>query len=206
MFGVMVVAVAISLLLALAIIGNVSGAIQLLTQAMTRLAGGDWSTEVPGTVRADELGAMANAVNVFKTNGIEVHGLAAAQETSRVAKEQRATRLDALTQAFEAKAGELVGHVSSAATELQATAQSMNGTAGEVTQQASNVAAAAEEASVNVQTVAAAGRKNCRHRSEGDIPVRVAQSARVCREGAGGRYKRTDDGRAGLGRRGSEDR
>jgi methyl-accepting chemotaxis protein len=190
MFGIMATAVAISLLLALAIIGNVSGAIRLLTQAMTRLAGGDWSTEVPGTVRMDELGAMANAVNVFKTNGIEAVRLAGAQETERAAKEQRATRLDKLTRAFEAKAGELVGHVSSAATELQATAQAMTGTAGETTQQASNVAAAAEEASVNVQTVAAAAEELSSSITE--ISRQVAQSARVAgkaREDA----RRTDE-------------
>jgi methyl-accepting chemotaxis protein len=177
MLGVMVISVALCLVLALVIISNVSVAIRLLTQAMTRLAGGDWSTEVPGTERMDELGEMAVTVSVFKTNGIEAVRLAAAQETERATKEQRATRLDTLTRAFEAKAGELVGHVSSAATELQATAQSMTGTAGEATQQASNVAAAAEEASVNVRTVAAAADELAS--SIAEISRQVAQSARV---------------------------
>jgi methyl-accepting chemotaxis protein len=177
MLGVMVISVALCLVLALVIISNVSAAIRLLTKAMTRLAGGDWSTEVPGTARLDELGEMAVTVNVFKTNGIEAVRLAAAQETERATKEQRATRLNTLTRAFEAKAGELVGHVSSAATELQATAQSMTGTAGEATQQASNVAAAAEEASVNVRTVAAAADELAS--SIAEISRQVAQSARV---------------------------
>ena len=177
MLGVMTIAIVICLLLAYAIIRNVSGPIRVLTEAMTRMAAKDWSAEVPGTARKDELGEMANAVNVFKTNGIEAARLAAERAVEVAAKEQRAVRLDTLTRAFEAKAGELVGQVSAASTELQATAQSMTGTAGQATQQAANVAAAAEQASANVQTVAAAAEELALSISE--ISRQVAQSAKV---------------------------
>lgn len=177
MLGVMVVAVILCVLLAYAIISNISGPIRLLTKAMTRLASSDWSTEVPGTARKDELGEMAKTVNVFKTNGVEAARLVAEQEVERAATEQRVLRLDALTRAFETKAGELVGQVSAAASELQATAQSMTGTAGEATQQATNVATAAEQASANVQTVAAASEELASSISE--ISRQVAQSAKV---------------------------
>ena len=46
--------------------------------------------------------------------------LMAEQEAERIVKEQRAATLFALTDSFEKTAGELVGMVSSAATELQA--------------------------------------------------------------------------------------
>jgi methyl-accepting chemotaxis protein len=40
-----------------------------LAEAMRRLAGGDYGAVVPGEDRADEIGAMARAVQVFKDNG-----------------------------------------------------------------------------------------------------------------------------------------
>jgi methyl-accepting chemotaxis protein len=148
-----------------------------MTAAMMRLATGDNAVEIPARGNTDEIGDMARAVEVFKQNGIETARLTAAQEAERTAKEQRQMRLDTLTRAFEVKAGELVGQVSSAATELQATAQSMTGTAGQATQQATNVAAAAEQASANVQTVAAAAEELASSITE--ISRQVAQSAKV---------------------------
>ena len=158
-------------------LGGIVRPVRLLTESMTRLAGSDWSTAVPGTGRKDEIGAMAKTVAVFKTNGIEATRLAAEQVAEQKAKEQRAARLEALTGGFEKTAGELVGMVSSAATELQATAHAMTTTASQTTQQATTVAAAAEEASVNVQTVASAAEELAA--SIGEISRQVAQSAKV---------------------------
>jgi methyl-accepting chemotaxis protein len=131
--------------------------IRLLTAVTTRLADSDWATEVPGTERADELGTMAKAVAVFKTNGIEAERLRAEQgELRQRAEIDRRQSMHELADAFGSKVGGLVSDLSSAATELQATAQSMTGVAKETTRQTNTVASAAEKASVNVQTVAAA--------------------------------------------------
>ena len=127
-----------------------------MTAAMRKLADGDTAVAVPGVERTDEIGEMAGALQIFKDNRIAADKLALEQEAERSVKEQRALRLNELTRVFEAKAGELVSHVSAAATQLQATAQSMTGTAEQTTQQATNVAGAADQASANVQTVATA--------------------------------------------------
>jgi methyl-accepting chemotaxis protein len=158
-------------------LGGIVRPIRFLTEAMARLAGNDWTAVVPGTGRKDELGGMAKTVEVFKTNGIEATRLAAEQEAEKKVKAQRAARLEDLTDTFEKTAGELVGMVSSAATELQATAHSMTSTAGQTRQQATSVAAAAEEASVNVQTVASAAEELAA--SIGEISRQVAQSAKI---------------------------
>ena len=49
---------------------NIAKAIAQMTRAMSDIAGGDIDTEVPHSNRADEVGAMAKAVNVFKDNAI----------------------------------------------------------------------------------------------------------------------------------------
>ena len=49
---------------------SISKPIQKLVTNMRSLAGGDLSVTVEGTARRDEIGVMANAVQVFKDNAI----------------------------------------------------------------------------------------------------------------------------------------
>jgi methyl-accepting chemotaxis protein len=151
--------------------------LQAIRDAMLKLAQGDVATAIPGLGRTDEIGQMADAVQVFKDTRIAADKLAAEQAAAHEVKEQRTARIEMLTRAFETKSGELVGRLSTAANDLQATAQSMAGTAGQTTQQAAGVAAAAEQASVNVQTVASASDQLASSITE--ISRQVAHSARI---------------------------
>ena len=136
---------------------GVSRLIRRMTGAMTALAGGDVSVEVPDRSRRDEVGAMAGAVQVFKDNMIRTHQLEAQTAQARLAaEEQRKAGMRQMADSFEAAVGGIIGTVSASATELQATASVMSGTAAETASQSTAVAAAAEEAASNVNTVAAA--------------------------------------------------
>src|SRR5262249_20353648 len=46
--------------------------LESITKAMTDLAGGDTSVDIPGRMRTDELGRMAQALGVFRDTAIEV--------------------------------------------------------------------------------------------------------------------------------------
>jgi methyl-accepting chemotaxis protein len=127
-----------------------------LTGMMSRLASGDVAGEIPGSERGDEIGAMAAAVQVFKDNMIKADRLAAEKEAENNLKMRRASVLDELTRAFEVKVGELVAGLSSASSVMETTAQSMSSTASATNRQAGVVAAASEQTSTNVQTVASA--------------------------------------------------
>jgi methyl-accepting chemotaxis protein len=128
-----------------------------MTQAMGVLAGGDTSVQIPAQGQKDEIGAMANAVQVFKDNMMETERLRAEQEEAkkRADAERRKGLLD-LADRFESSVGGVVGAVTSAATEMQSTAQSLSATAEEASRQSTAVAAASEQTTQNVQTVAAA--------------------------------------------------
>ena len=78
---------------------------------------------------------------------------------------------------FERNMKQVVDTVASAATELQSTAKGMETTAHATSQQATTVAAAAEEASSNVQTVASAAEELSSSISE--ISRQVAQSTQI---------------------------
>ncbi|TXN71896.1 methyl-accepting chemotaxis protein [Methylobacterium sp. WL6] len=136
---------------------RVSRPIQSMTVTMARLADGDAGIEVPYRSRADEVGAMAAAVQVFKDNLIQTRALEVETAQARLAaEEQRKAGMRQMADGFESAVGGIIGMVSSSATELQATAQSMTATATETANQSTTVAAAAEEAALNVNTVAAA--------------------------------------------------
>jgi methyl-accepting chemotaxis protein len=131
--------------------------VRAMTDAMTRLAGGDVGVEIPARENTDEIGEMAKAVQVFKDTMVETEHLRAEQEEQkRRGEEQQRQAMLAMADGFEMAVGDIVRGVSLRATELQATAQSMSATAEETERQSTAVGAASEQASANVQTVASA--------------------------------------------------
>lgn len=136
---------------------DVSRPLVALAECMRRLAGGERGVEIPGTERHDEVGAMAEAVQVFKTN---------AEETLRLREEQkraeeraisdRKADMQRLAARFKAAVGGIIDTVTTASGQLEQAANALTQTA-DTTQERSNiVAAASEQTSVNVQGVAAA--------------------------------------------------
>jgi methyl-accepting chemotaxis protein len=169
---------------------RVTSPLTAMTDAMTRLTVDDLTTDIPAADHQDEIGAMARAVEVFKQNRIEALRMGEVQEREARMKTERAERVEGLTRQFEDRAGEMVGQVSTSATELAATAKSMTDIADRTTQQSTNVSAAAQEASANVQMVATAAEELTA--SIAEITRQVAGANQVAyraKEDAG----RTDD-------------
>ncbi|NUB27338.1 HAMP domain-containing protein [Azospirillum brasilense] len=121
------------------------------------LADGKLDTEVYGTDRKDEVGAIAATADVFKRNLLHSRAMEreAKEAEARSQAEKRASML-ALAGRFESQVGVIVNDVGGAATELQATAAQLASAVEEVGAQCNAVAGASEEASANVQTVASA--------------------------------------------------
>ena len=165
------------ILLGWSMIRSVSAPITRMTAAMRRLAEKELSTNIPGVGRGDEIGAMAEAMQVFRDNMIEADRLGTEQEAERAVKERRTVRMNELVRGFESTIGTMVGLLASSSTELESTAQAMTGSAEQADHQAATVAGAAEEASVGVQTVAAAAEELTA--SIGEISRQVAQSATI---------------------------
>ncbi len=151
--------------------------LRTLTASMRKLAVRDFTVDIGGTTRHDEIGAMTIAVQVFKDSMIRADNLSTEQDLARQAKDERTMRSNSAVQDFEAKIGALVSVLSSGATDLQATAGSMSATASRTNRQATTVAAAAEEASAGVQTVAAAAEELSS--SIHEISRQVTLSARI---------------------------
>jgi methyl-accepting chemotaxis protein len=163
--------------IALAIIRSVSVPITQITATMRRLAAHDLSVAIPGAARADEIGGMASAVQVFKDNMIRADELAAAEAVEREAKERRAMNLSTLVGSFEEKIGRMVEQLTAASAQMEHTAKFMTATADQTNTRAATVTAAAEQASGSVNTVAAAAKELSA--SIAEIGSQVTRSAQV---------------------------
>ncbi len=131
--------------------------IHRMTEAMTRLAASDLSVEIPGIGRRDEIGAMADAVQVFRDGLARTKVLEAEAEQARIGQEaQRKAAMREMAASFEGAVGGVIRAVTTAATNLKSTAETMSAAATETASQSTTVASAAEQAASNVNTVAAA--------------------------------------------------
>jgi methyl-accepting chemotaxis protein len=173
--------VVLSIVAALAMNALISRPIQRISGVMGVLAKGDTSVTIPGTERRDEVGQIAQAVQVFKDSAIEVTNLKAQQEiTEQRSAEQRKAEMVKLANDFETAVGEIVQTVSSASIQLESSAGTLTATAERSQELTTVVAAASEEASTNVQSVASATEEMAS--SVNEISRQVQDSARIAGE------------------------
>ncbi|HYH39202.1 MAG TPA: methyl-accepting chemotaxis protein [Azospirillum sp.] len=175
--GLAVLLLAATILASVATIRGITVPLGALNATMRRLADGDLSADIPGCDRADEIGEMADAVQVFREHAEHRARLEAEQHAAQEAKERNAEALRRLVQDFDRDVTGLLGTVHSAADRMRTVAQGMSESASESTRQATSVAAAAEQASSNVHSVAAASEELAA--TIGDIAHQVADSQRI---------------------------
>ncbi|SCM75827.1 putative Chemotaxis sensory transducer [uncultured Pleomorphomonas sp.] len=159
-YALMAVITAVTLLLAFAVsIGMsrlVSRPIVSLTKAMARLATGDTDVDLGGNRRRDEIGDMLRAVQVFRDNAIERHRLASEAEVEQERRAARQEAIEGLIQDFRKEIAAMLTSVSSNADQMEETARALASIAEQASSRATGAAEASGDASVGVQTVAAA--------------------------------------------------
>lgn len=166
--------IGMSMLIGRSIVTPIKG----MTAAMRELAAGDTATIIPAQQRRDEVGAMAQSVQIFKDNMIEASRLKGEQDAmKKQAEDNKRVLLGNMANDFERSISGSIGVLAGAATELRTTSTGMSSTAGAASQQAATVATVAQQASANVQAVAAATEELASSVSE--IGRQVAQSTMV---------------------------
>lgn len=177
---------------------------------MNELVDGNQEVEIPGTTRRDEIGDMARAVNVFKTNMVENERLQqendeaeaknrlqerkrdedrrrakdeAEAERARADEEagqRRKAELQELADTFETGVGAVIEKVATASTQMQSSAEAMTASAERASEKAIAVATASEEATNNVRIVSAATTEMST--SVEKIARQADESARIAKE------------------------
>lgn len=161
MSGVIIGAIAASilvsaLLLWLIVVRNLLRRLSNLQASMVRLSDGDLDVTIP-TGAKDELGAMADTVEVFRDNAVQVRKLEESQrEQAERAEQEKRQLMNQLANDFQAQVGDVLEAVDKAIGEMRHEANAMMETAENTNSQASAVSSASSNASENVQAVASA--------------------------------------------------
>ena len=172
--------------LAMMISKRLTALVDNLHKAMERLAAGDLQLTIPGLGRRDNIGAMAQALQVFRDSLVEKQALEAEaekerqraeekrlaqeaeerkaaererqreEETRRQTEEARVAAMAAMADEFEKTVLEIVDDVSAAAQAMADKAQTMNGNASSTSDQTAQMADVTQRASDNLSSVAAA--------------------------------------------------
>lgn len=149
-----------------------------LTRMMSALADGDVHATVPSLGRRDEIGAMAQAVQVFKDNSLRVRQLEVEQVAhEKRSQEERRVAINGMASSFEQLVGQTLQTIIADTTHLQSSVTSLSSTADQTSRQVTVVAAASDRASANVESVAAATEEMSSSVTE--IARQVARSAEV---------------------------
>jgi methyl-accepting chemotaxis protein len=162
-----------------------------ITAVMNRLSSGDTDVTIPGGGRKDELGTMAGAVDVFRRNMIEARSLREAQEKAKQEAElEKKTLQRQMADRFEADVKSLVSAVARASEDMQRVAVEITTSVKGTSTQASAAAAASEEASASINTVASATEELAS--SVAEIGRQVTQSSEVAETAVGKAGKATE--------------
>ena len=180
--GLTLVAALLSLLLG----RDLSRALQRLARRVGGLAATDLDTDMPGTGRGDEVGAMARAMLVLRDRSREANRLTAERaqaEFAAAAEAEQRHIMRELANSFEHAVRGLVASVAAGTRQVCEDATSMAEAAARTDGEAQIVAAATSQAELSVRAVAdAAGELSPAVRDIGD---RVGISARITTEAAG---------------------
>ncbi|MBR1145988.1 methyl-accepting chemotaxis protein [Bradyrhizobium sp. AUGA SZCCT0431] len=158
---------------------GISRPMMRLNGALGEMAGGNLDVVIPGARRGDEIGDLAKTVTIIRENAEQKARDEAEAKVKQdlIAARQRKDDMIKLADTFETAVGEIVETVSSASTELEASAGTLTSNAERAQELTTMVAAASEEASTNVQSVASATEELSS--SVNEISRQVQESARM---------------------------
>jgi methyl-accepting chemotaxis protein len=151
-----VVAVLLSVIVSMLLGRLTSRPILAMTAAMRRLAGGDLETSIPATDRRDEVGQMAQAMLVFKSNAQEARRLQAAADEANALKARKQAAMDRHTQEFGTSAAGVMASLGRSAEAMRQIANEMSTAAQRTRERAASAAEGATASTTNLGAVAAA--------------------------------------------------
>ncbi|MGJ5007774.1 methyl-accepting chemotaxis protein [Bradyrhizobium sp. SZCCHNS3002] len=173
-----VVILLLAVIVALFVARGISRPLVAITAVMHRLSSGDTEVAIPGGQRKDELGTMAQAVDVFRRNMIETASLRESQEATQHRAEQEKQALQRqMADRFEADVKGVVSSVAKATADMERVVHEITVSVNGTSQRTAAAAAASEEASSGVSTVAAASEELASSVTE--IGRQVAHSSKV---------------------------
>jgi len=181
--GFILVAVALALTITVHFISrsHVSLPLTKIAGALRQLNDGKLDVEFPTMARKDEIGAINDALTLFRDQTARVREIEQQRiENERKAADERKVSMHNLADVFQAAVGGIVNTVSAASTELETAAGTLSKTAENTQHLLGMVTSASEEASANVRSVAGATEELTS--SVNEIAYHVEESSKIAGE------------------------
>jgi methyl-accepting chemotaxis protein len=148
---------------------------------MSQMAKGDLSVAIDGSRRADEIGAMARAVEVFRDTAVALREAESARLVERERSQAEKTEaLEAVAVAFEKEILAIASAVGDSATELEVFARDMTAVLDESHRHTSTAAAVAAESTTSAAGASAAIEELSA--AIGEISSQVAKASEIIAE------------------------
>ncbi|MCK1272506.1 MULTISPECIES: HAMP domain-containing methyl-accepting chemotaxis protein [unclassified Bradyrhizobium] len=148
--------------LALVVIGiviiarSIARPLSAITATIKQVADGAENVVVPHSDRADEIGALARAIQIFQDAMGRNRNLASQVSQDSAAREERARHIEQSVDAFREAIGAIMRGLSDNASVMRETAQTITRVTADASSRAGTAANATEQASHNVTAVAGA--------------------------------------------------
>ncbi|MEZ2141129.1 methyl-accepting chemotaxis protein [Bradyrhizobium sp. DN5] len=168
--------------LALVVIGiviiarSIARPLSAITATIKQVADGTENVAVPYSRRADEIGALARAIEVFQEAMGRNRNLASQVSHDSAAREERARHIERSVEAFREAIGAIMRGLSDNASTMRETAQTITRVTADANSRAGTAANATEQASHNVSAVASAAE---------ELSASVEEIGRQVRQSAG---------------------
>ncbi len=130
--------------------------LQVLRDAMLRIAGGELTVAAPFTDRHDEIGALAGALAIFQRQARDKAAIEARQMQQQTTLQARQQAVGAHIAGFEHDVRQALGALDGASAQMTRTSEEMGSIATRSSEQMHAAETATGEASANVATIAAA--------------------------------------------------
>jgi methyl-accepting chemotaxis protein len=148
--------IALAFVIGLFLARSITSPIRKIVGVMNDLAAGRTDMVVEGADRADEIGEMAGAVEIFRENAVQRRVLEAQAQEERDRERQRQSHLDKVIATFKATMGERLSTVSTQMDMMRTSSTTLDELAETLSVQASDAKNSSANASENVDSVAAA--------------------------------------------------
>lgn len=145
-----------SIMATIFLVNTISKPLSALIAVTSRLIQKDWGVQIDGTDRKDEIGQMANALLLFRDNGLEADRLMEMQQEEDAKRLERAQRIESLATQFREDSSVTTSALEQATVDMKLASDSMTSIAEETSNLSARVARAAGDTGANVQSVSAA--------------------------------------------------
>src|ERR1700688_403641 len=124
--------------------------------AMRRLSSGEIDIAIPSATEHDEIGDMADSLEVFRASEIERRSLSERERSEQKSQRERGSNIEKIIAEFRATVTNVIGSVAENVARMETTARSLSTIARGADQQARAASLSSEATSTNVRTVAGA--------------------------------------------------